>query len=789
MDTAIIPTGVVETHIYKDGSIFSSRILCILQYQFIVRVMKSNIVFACVVLATVCSMAAAGAVGLTLVPNNAVFDSGQNVIFTVNASNIIPIDSTLNVGLYNLSSAGYQGTNITLSSPIIYNALAGYNSIQNALLRPGYSTYLCAAAANSVFDSSSPFSWTSDTNSILFGQIVTSIGHQLGNDQCSATFGGDSPGMAIEGIGLGGLASPTPTAIFNKSVKNAQPTVTESYTLTAMSPVTVIMVAVGGGTGPLSSVSLSHSSSNYCTPVIFLNNTDDSESVYMALCRNLPAGSYGVQTSQEAGTEVSIGVYVFNSNPTMNVGEFSFIANSPSSQTFSYNAVATDEQTHEVFNSTINTITVNPALTVSISSSAASNSLDVGSQNFTLTAMASPGTGDPANYIYRWYYANTTNVLIGGVTGTTENVIPWYPGTYNYIVSTTDNVGYTATSNVLSISVTNGIPAGLVASRNAIDLGQNVIFTANSAGVDYPANYLVFLQNRIAAPSSYYTVDPSNPNAIIFNTPARYQVIGRISNNGRVGYSKPVNITVNNTLSLTQGCQNFGFFPCASRVDVGDTAEFGAVTSFGTGTPPYTETWYLNGNVVVGFPINEIINSLLPVTANMVNTTQNIMLTVTDNAGETSSISFPLAVNSLPVAGSPSLIIPPVIDMGQTVTMAANVVGGISPYCAQWKLNGNPLSMFFGGECNGGPSSITFTANVSRLGLGSNAIVIGGNNLITATVSDNANSFEFGLGLGSNAIVIGGNNLITATVSDNANSFEFEVGVSHTVRKSLINLR
>ena len=302
--------------------------------------MMNGMAFAFIVLVALSSTAALAAVGITLVPNGAVFDSGQNVIYTVSATNI-PINDNLNVGLYNIGGLAYQGLSVILSSPVVYNASVGYNSVQSVQLPAGY-TYICAAGvntANIALGSNSPTSWTPDTDSLQFG-VVTSIGRQSFG-KCSAVAGNPS-GVAIEGIGLGGPGVPNGIAL--KSVSSAPTKLTENFSLAKTSPITVIMVALGGGVGPLQQVILSQGASNYCQQAAYLNNSDGEESVYMSVCTNLPSGSYGIQTAQDKGDAVSIGVYTFSPAPGENVSTFAFVANTPFSRTFSYKAVATDDQ-------------------------------------------------------------------------------------------------------------------------------------------------------------------------------------------------------------------------------------------------------------------------------------------------------------------------------------------------------------------------------------------------------------------------------------------------------------
>ena len=245
----------------------------------------------------------------------------------------------------------------------------------------------------------------------------------------------------------------------------------------------------------------------------------------------------------------------------------------------------------------VNTITLNLAPVVSITSGEG-NAVNIGPEPLTLNAIATRGIGNPANYIYQWYYANASNVIIPGARSSTYNVFPWYPGSYNYIVTANDSVGYVARSPVFTLSINNGIAVGLAPSRDVIHAGQNVTFMPNSATTPYSISYLVFQNQQQAVAGSNYAIAAGNSNEIQFFSRGSYQVFAQaVTANGMVGYSKPISITVN-AAPTVQDSDEFSFFN-QWWADVGVTAT-PSIQIFG-GTGSYNVTWYLNGNQIGEF--------------------------------------------------------------------------------------------------------------------------------------------------------------------------------------------
>lgn len=644
---------------------------------------------------------------ISLSSNTGVVDSGQNVLFTVNVSG--GGTGQFTVQLYNALSNTIIGNSIALLSPSYYlsNVVASGSTVSVGL-PSGYSVYICAAGSN-FEDGSVPLSWSwnsdsLDTNQTGPNDVFAAVGHQS-NSICTANANPNYPGLAIAGIGV---ASPSYT-VFSSNAINPAPDF--SYNVKSTNDFTVIMLAVGGGTVANVIRSVDLSGAPGCTQQV-LNGifvSGGSENVYMATCTGQNPNmaqivKANMKEPEGGGVAVAMAAYVFNGLPGSNIGGIpvSMFANTV------VVARAVPSGGGNTITSNQNTIIVNPDPTVVLSGSA--NTVKVGGQNVSLSVVAMHGTGNPANYIYQWYYANSTDVQIAGATNTSYKVLPWYPGTYNYIVSATDGAAYTAWSNIFSVDVSNGLsaPVGLLASASGVDAGQSVEFTANFLAATYPANYLVF-EGSAGAPSSTYMISSSDANSIKFKSAGNYKIVARIAVNGVIGYSNPVFVNVNSSITV-QGSSSLW------QVDAGSTAD--PTAQINGGTPPYNVIWYLDGNQIMAFnsvqaTSGQSENVSIPTTNAMIGN-HTVTINAIDALGEATSFNGVLVVYKSITPGNPGVILTKnVIDVGQTEGLLINVSGGIPFYYTYWYINGNEITDF---SVPFGSGSITFVTNSTDLG-------------------------------------------------------------------------
>ena len=151
---------------------------------------------------------------------------------------------------------------------------------------------------------------------------------------------------------------------------------------------------------------------------------------------------YNISGSKQQDSNVTI-QYPGGSNT------ISFVANSTTNSTFTFNAIATDTGASPayVFNSISNTIKVFPQLKVRL---IVSNQTIFNRQGVKLTALVSGGTG---NFSYGWsQHINNANYFIN--TTTTNSIIVYPNATSNYSVIVTDKGTTTPDSSTSSNTIT-----------------------------------------------------------------------------------------------------------------------------------------------------------------------------------------------------------------------------------------------------------------------------------------------------------------------------------------------
>jgi len=126
--------------------------------------------------------------------------------------------------------------------------------------------------------------------------------------------------------------------------------------------------------------------------------------------------------------------------------------------------------------SNIASVTVNPALSVSITPT--SVTMNVGeSQLFTSNV-----SGGTSPYTYQWYL---DDVAVSGATASTWTFTPTSPGLYEVYVNVTDGVCVTAKSNIASVTVNLVLIVSINPTSVVMDVGQSRLFTSSVSGGCY----------------------------------------------------------------------------------------------------------------------------------------------------------------------------------------------------------------------------------------------------------------------------------------------------------------
>lgn len=272
----------------------------------------------------------------------------------------------------------------------------------------------------------------------------------------------------------------------------------------------------------------------------------------------------------------------------------------PPAGTDSYNVSVTDSN-GLVFNSTQTSITVDPALSVSVN---ALNVTDVGAtsapgQTQTLSITVTGGTGGP--YSVTAVFAGSTSIPVGSaasVTAGTPTLISFNAcqpsgacssGSLKFYISVTDT-GTTSpyVNNSTTINVNTYKPgfATFGANNTVMDLGQSakVSETANPGASPFTVNY-IYTNNGVSADyitglpgtfSSSFVFTPSSAGTYIFNAVAN-----------DMGTTAPWTVaTSTNTKITAASAPTMTLTPSATSFTSGQTITYTITVNGGTG--PFT---------------------------------------------------------------------------------------------------------------------------------------------------------------------------------------------------------
>jgi hypothetical protein len=333
--------------------------------------------------------------------------------------------------------------------------------------------------------------------------------------------------------------------------------------------------------------------------------------------------------------------------------------------TYYYCVWATDSSTptNLVAYSNVATITVNPALSVTITPSAPS--IDHG-QTVQLTANPSGGTGSDT---YAWYEGATCT---GTVLATTQAyTTPALTATTTYCVATKDSAPspetatatatVTVSASALSVTITPAAPS--------IDSGQTVQLTAHAAGGTGADTYAWYsgatCTGTVLATTQAYTTPAltSTTEYCVAATDSSYE---------------PVTATATATVTVSGSPLSVTITPNAPSIDTGQTVQLTANPSGGTGADTYA--WY-SGASCTGTVLATTKAYMTP--ALTVTTTYCVSVTDSAYSPATATATDKVTVSASPLTATitPSA---PSIDSGQTVQLTAQPSGGTAPYTYAW---------------------------------------------------------------------------------------------------------
>jgi outer membrane protein assembly factor BamB len=151
-------------------------------------------------------------------------------------------------------------------------------------------------------------------------------------------------------------------------------------------------------------------------------------------------------------------------------------------------------------------VTVDGPLSISISPS--SVTVDVG-QSQLFTSSTSGGTSP---FTYQWY-ANGVAVL--GATSFSWNFVSSSSGSYAVYVNITDSVGFTAKSNIATVTVNPALSVGVSPTSIVMSVGQSQVFASNVSGGTPPCSYQWYLNDAqvSGAASSNWNFTPTTPGS------------------------------------------------------------------------------------------------------------------------------------------------------------------------------------------------------------------------------------------------------------------------------------
>ncbi len=230
------------------------------------------------------------------------------------------------------------------------------------------------------------------------------------------------------------------------------------------------------------------------------------------------------------------------------------------------------------------------------------------------------------------------------------------------------------------------LTVSISSSKNPIDYGQSVTFTASASGGSGSYSYQWYLNGSAVsgATSSTWTT-----TSLPTGSPTIY--VDVTDSNSYTVQSNTITETVHPDPVVT-------ITSSVSVIDVGMLANFTATASGGSGS--YTYAWYVNSSLISGATSSTFNTTSLPTGSPTVyaKITDSVSYTAQSNT-ITITVNPPLEV-SISSSVNPS-------DYGEAVTFSSIVTGGTPPYHYQWSAMGENVS---------GATSSTWTTSTLPVG-------------------------------------------------------------------------
>ncbi len=350
-----------------------------------------------------------------------------------------------------------------------------------------------------------------------------------------------------------------------------------------------------------------------------------------------------------------------------------------------------------------NTLTINPALAVSVSPT--SNALDAG-QNLNLQTTVSGGTPSFA------LTYSTSNPLCGSLSATSNSLAADGSNTIvftaNSVLTNSCSTTFTASvtdsasspdvqtaNSVLTVSPTISAPGTAIPSTNVLDIHQSITVTASAASGGTPP-YIYALLASTDNGITYNSVASCGGTASCSYTPptiGNYLFEVKATDNSitpenAIGAASNM-VTVNPTISAAN--------PTASpmAVDAGQPITMTDQPATG-GTPPYTYSWYVSSGSCPGFTNPSGVSSFT-YTPSASTTNCEPGVTVEDSVYDSISANMAGYITANSALGAPSAptVSAAKLDADQALTVNGIIPStGTSPYSWQWlySVNGGSFS-------------------------------------------------------------------------------------------------
>jgi hypothetical protein len=248
------------------------------------------------------------------------------------------------------------------------------------------------------------------------------------------------------------------------------------------------------------------------------------------------------------------------------------------------------------------TVRFNPVPFVSISPPFVT--LDVGqSQTFTLTA--SNGTSP---FSYQWYLNGTA---VSGATGSTWAFSPTSSGSFAVYVTTIDNAGYPANSNIANVVVSPTFSVDISPSAVVLSDNQSQLFSSTVTGGTALYTYQWYVNGAPVAGATNATWN------FTLSSAGAYTIYAKASDSAETQ-------ATSNTATVNYPVSVF-ISPTSVTLDVGQSELF--TSNVSGGAAPYSYQWYLNGTAVSGATGSTW--TFIPLSSG----SYSVYLNITDNLG------------------------------------------------------------------------------------------------------------------------------------------------------------